>query len=498
MSMAVVFLGAQALVTFACVRLMQSAVSDVTTAVKLREVTIDLLSLSSSLGPHTENIAMGEAVDENFKAVQVYWEELEKGAETLETGSDDLAGLVEDPGPVLKQYESLAGTYAKLSTRLASGTRDEDELFDLSTDFEERVGIFAEGLSLLQLDLGEAQAAALDREHSIHNLPQTAAGIIFLLSSAALLVFARRFASKFVAPIHHLSSFVTEIAEAKDLSRHVELEGDDELAQLGQAVNNLQEQFQNALLGVNEAATEVEKGTQSFDAESASIAEGSKSQVDSLAEIGVALRTMDAKTTEVASRTREARMETERATDRARQNFAEIERMTEVMEEVNQAAAEAGGVIALITTIAEQVNLLALNATIEAQRAGEAGLGFAVVAAEVKSLSRRSSEAANQTSVIIGKSSEIASRGRAIAGDVSASMREVLAGIEAVSTTFAEQTAFTEEQSRSISNINTSVDALDQIAKDNNSSIDGLVGVARSSAVQAQLLTDLVGDFKTS
>ncbi len=55
----------------------------------------------------------------------------------------------------------------------------------------------------------------------------------------------------------------------------------------------------------------------------------------------------------------------------------------------------------VIGSISKQTNLLALNATIEAARAGPAGAGFAVVAAEIKSLSGRTGENANDVRTAI-------------------------------------------------------------------------------------------------
>ncbi len=97
----------------------------------------------------------------------------------------------------------------------------------------------------------------------------------------------------------------------------------------------------------------------------------------------------------------------------------------EVIRALAEQAANIEAFVGLIQGVASQTNMLALNATIEAARAGDAGAGFGVVAAEVKALANKTHEATGQINEIVsGISLGAAEADRAI-GKVSQAMTEL-------------------------------------------------------------------------
>ena len=115
------------------------------------------------------------------------------------------------------------------------------------------------------------------------------------------------------------------------------------------------------------------------------------------------------------------------------------------IQALSKAADQIGEVVKLISNVAQQTNLLALNATIEAARAGDAGRGFSVVAAEVKLLAGETAKATEQINSQIAQIQGATRETVAAIRNMDAAIHEVDAISKAVAHAVGLQQAATQE-----------------------------------------------------
>lgn len=169
-------------------------------------------------------------------------------------------------------------------------------------------------------------------------------------------------------------------------------------------------------------------------------------------------------------------------------------------------------IMGVISDIADQTNLLALNAAIEAARAGDAGRGFAVVADEVRKLAEKTMTSTTEVGTAVkaiqqsaeqsAQQVERAVRNIAQATELSnksgESLAEILRMVEhtadevrAIATAGEEQSAASEEITRSVSEVNDITFATSQAMRTAADGLESLRG-------RSQDLIDLIEKMKNA
>jgi methyl-accepting chemotaxis protein len=107
----------------------------------------------------------------------------------------------------------------------------------------------------------------------------------------------------------------------------------------------------------------------------------------------------------IAEDTAEAARTGDSTIDQTRASIAairsQVDQIVQHMLTLGEKSQQIGGVVDLVSELAEQTNILAINATIEASGAGEWGRRFAVVAEEIRKLADRTAGSAKEIRALI-------------------------------------------------------------------------------------------------
>ncbi|CDN55121.1 Methyl-accepting chemotaxis protein [Neorhizobium galegae bv. officinalis bv. officinalis str. HAMBI 1141] len=285
---------------------------------------------------------------------------------------------------------------------------------------------------------------------------------------------------------------------AGDLLCEIDRQFSAQFESLRHDFNSSVRQLRTALEGVNLTAQGVRSGSDEISTASDQLSKRTEQQAASLEQTAAALEEVTTNVKQTSERASEAREIVRDASSRAQNSSTVVSNAVNAMQKIEMASNQISQIIGVIDEIAFQTNLLALNAGVEAARAGEAGKGFAVVAQEVRELAQRSAKAAKEIKTLIGNSEAAVNQGVVLVNDTGDGLKEIAKLVAAVNQHMEAIAIAANEQALGLSEINTSVNHMDQMTQQNAAMVEEMNAAGATLAQESSRLSELLARFEVS
>lgn len=246
-----------------------------------------------------------------------------------------------------------------------------------------------------------------------------------------------------------------------DLTKRIDIKGEDEVDQVGRSVNGFIGYLQKMMIDVSDATTQIQSEIAQLKQLSRSTNEALSRHASETDQAVTAINEMSSTAESVAQSASDtatftqtanhnavsSRLVVDDASSSVHSLVSEVESATAKVQAMQADAQRINDVLGVIGDIAGQTNLLALNAAIEAARAGEQGRGFAVVADEVRALAARTQQSTSEIN-------ETLQRLKDAVGSAVQAMEQTKASCQATADKTAQVTVGLDEMTSSVAHIN--------------------------------------------
>lgn len=298
------------------------------------------------------------------------------------------------------------------------------------------------------------------------------------------------------------SEVVTALAAALaglasgNLSTRIDVQFPAVYDQLRRDFNSAMETLDIAISRISGGASNIHGNAEEISVAAEDLARRTESSALTLAETASSISELTKTIQEAAEGADRAHTIVQSAKENAVSNEQTVQEAIRAMAEIEVSSQEIAKITGLIDEIAFQTNLLALNAGVEAARAGEAGRGFAVVATEVRGLAQRSADATQEITSLIQNSEKNVSNGVKLVDKSGAALREIIDGFAEISGYVETMAQTSQEQSRSIADVNRAVDEIDQNTQLNAAMFEETTAASISLRTETKELAHLINDFE--